>query len=97
MCSLLAVASARRFLNRAMRRAEDCPLYHFARVSCCSHSPAGCQQVGCVMCNLLAVASARLFVRRAEDCPPYQLDRPQVCTLDGFVRRRISGCRLRIA
>jgi hypothetical protein len=33
----------------AMRRAGDCPPYHFARVSCCSHSPAGCQQVGRVM------------------------------------------------
>ena len=29
--------------------------------------------------------------RRAEDCPPYQVDRPQVRTQDGFVRRRTGG------
>ena len=29
--------------------------------------------------------------RRAEDCPPYQSDRPQVRTPDGFVLRRTGG------
>jgi len=29
--------------------------------------------------------------RRAEDCPPYQSDRPQVRSPDGFVLRRTGG------
>jgi hypothetical protein len=35
-------------------------------------------------------------MRRAEDCPPYQLDRPEVRTRDGFVLRRTGGSSIKL-